>query len=418
MHTLEEWMDVHALARQGFSKRKIAELTGHSRNTVRRLLRQTTPQPFQPPPRPSRLDAFKAYLTERYQACPLSAVRLLEEIRPMGYAGSIDVLRRFLAGLAHTRRAQARATVRFETPPGHQAQVDWMTVGAFPNGTGELVKVYAFAMVLGFSRMLYAAFTTTMELPALLTCHQEAFEYFGGWPRELLYDNMAQVKLPHRAEWNPLFLDFARHYGFTPRTCRVRRPRTKGKVERVIGYLQDNFLAGRTFADLADLNAQGRHWLAHTANVRLHATTQRRPVDLWPDESLTPVTGTPAYQLSQRHACKVSAEGYVHVEGSRYSLAPEEVGRAVLVEVGEQRVRVRAGDLVLADHARAPRRGSCVVDPVHAAAFWQLCQPAGGGAAAALAPPRCQLTFSQQVATTPLSLYDELATAPTPEGHR
>jgi hypothetical protein len=122
----------------------------------------------------------------------------------------------------------------------------------------------------------------------LLACHQQAFTYLGGWPQEVLYDNMKQVKLgPGR--WNEAFVDFARHFGFTPKTCQPYRPRTKGKVERMVEYVKDNFLLGRTFTDLDDLNGQGRIWLDQTANVRVHATTGQRPVDLWPPGATHPL---------------------------------------------------------------------------------------------------------------------------------
>ncbi len=414
MLKLEEWMDAKALLREGLSQREIARRTGFSRNTIARLADQPAPPPPPRRPRASKLDPFKPYLTERFQECPLSAVRLLEEIRPMGYDGGPAVLRRFLVTLRTAQRARATATVRFETPPGKQAQVDWAAVGTFPTPEGETVKISAFVMVLGFSRMLYVEFTTSMELPVFLACHQHAFAYFGGCPRELLYDNMAQVKLIGSPEYNPLLLDFAGHYGFTPRLCRVRRPRTKGKVERMVGYLQDNFLAGRTFADLADLNAQAQHWLAHTANVRLHATTGQRPVDLLPNEALPPFAACRPYLLTQKEVRAVSAEGYVFLDGSRYSVHPDHVGKTVLVEVGAQRVRVRAGDLILADHARAPRPGTCMADPEHVAACWKLClpRPAAAPPEPTAAPPRApawQLTFSDAVATTPLSTYAALA---------
>ncbi len=292
--------------------------------------------------------------------------------------------------------------------------MDWAYCGTFGDQHGLPLKVYAFVMVLGFSRMLYVEFTTSMELAALLACHQHAFAFFGGWPRQMLYDNMAQVRLPHSADWNPLFLDFAQHYGFTPRTCRVRRPRTKGKVERAIRYVKDNFLPGRVFADLAELNAQGQHWLTHTANVRLHATTGERPVDLLPEEKLAALAADTPYLLTGKSARKVSVEGFVHLDGSRYSVAPEHVGKEVLVEVGEQQLTIRAGDLVLAEHARAVRPGACVVDPAHAALFWQLCLPGASGTSpegAAPAPPsgRWELTSDPQVAATPLALYAALA---------
>jgi transposase len=405
MRTVEEWMNVKMLFNQGCSMREIARRTGYSRNTVAKLLSQAAPTPFHTPPRTSKLDPFKPYLEERFAAVPLSAVRLLEEIRPMGYAGSLCTLRRFLAPLRAQRRAQAKATVRFETPPGHQAQVDWAYGGAFPDAAGQPVKIYLFVMVLGFSRMLYVEFTTSMDLEHLLHCHREAFAFFGGWPQELLYDNMAQVMLPGRREWNPLFLDFATYYGIVPRTCRVRRPRTKGKVERMVEYVRDSFLLGRSFADLPDLNAQGRHWLTHTANVRLHATTGQRPIDLLATEGLTPHADLAPYRFVRKSVHTVSAESYVHLDRSRYSVHPDHVGRTVLVEEGEQRVIVRVGDLILAEHARAPQPGSCMVHPDHVAALWKLClapgkEPPPSG-------PGWQVTFTEGVAQTPLAAYEE-----------
>jgi transposase len=371
MLTVEDWMDVKLLLKQGHSQRAAARLTGHSRNTVAKLVAL----PGGPPPRKapsSKLEPYQPYLERRFQECPLSAVRLLEEIRSMGYAGSIDLVRRFLARFRSQQRAVAKATVRFETPPGEQAQVDWCHCGTFADALGNPVKISAFVMVLGFSRMAYVEFTTSMELSELLRCHQHAFAFFGGWPREVLYDNMAQVRLPHSEQWNPLFLDFAQHYGFVPRTCRVRRPRTKGKVERAIGYLEGNFLAGRAFADLPDLNAQGRHWLDQTANVRLHATTGRRPVDLLTEEGLTPLAAVRPYPLGRKSVRQVTAEALVHLDRSTYSVPPEHVGQTVLVEEGDLQLRIRCGDLVIAEHRRAQRPGEQVVDPEHSAARWKL----------------------------------------------
>lgn len=407
MLTLEEWMDVKLLLKQGHSQRAAARLSGHSRNTVSKLAAEPGP----PSPRqagPSKLEPYQEYLERRFQECPLSAIRLLEEIRPMGYTGGIDLIRRFLAQFRAERKAKAKATVRFETPPGEQAQVDWMDCGTFRDAQGQPVKLYAFVMVLGFSRMTYVEFTTAMELPVLLACHQHAFEYFGGWPRRLLYDNMAQVKLPHSSTWNPLFLDFAQHYGFVPQTCRVRRPRTKGKVERTIFYLQDNFLLGRSFADLADLNAQGRHWAHSTANSRLHATTGQRPLDLLPQEGLTAWSAARPYPVERRSVRKVSAEALVRLERASYSVPPEHVGQLVVVEEGDLQIRIRCGDLVIAEHRRAQRPGEQVVQPEHAAALWKLTTGTVSPPPAQHSPA-FQLTFAEGVAATPLSEYAALA---------
>lgn len=408
MLPLEERMDIQALHREGLSVREISRRTGHSRNTISRLL-----APGLEAVRleePSKLDPYKDYLVRRYQDCPLSAVRLRAEIEAMGYTGGIDLLRRFLRSLKQTRTAQAKATVRFETPPGHQGQMDWAMCGKYIFPGERPVDVYAFVMVLCFSRMLYLEFVTSMAVPDLIAGHLRAFDYFGGWPRELLYDNMKQVRLRPGAggEWNPLFLDFTSHYGITPRVCRVRRPRTKGKVERSIRYVRDSFLAGRHYTSLADMNAQALHWLTHTANTRVHATTERRPFDLLPEERLTPLTAISPYPVRKRTLRKVDAESFIHYEGSRYSVSPEHVGALLVVEEGALRLQVRQRDVIVADHPRAPKPGSCMVQKEHLEALWRLAVLNESSIPPAYSV-RQATTFSDGVATRPLSAYAEAA---------
>jgi len=397
-------MDIKALFNAGYSQRAIAELTGHSRNTVSRVLKQKTPTSPKPRARRSLLDPFKPYVEARYGECRLSAVRLLNEIQAQGYVGSVVTLRRFVHTLRVPTGAQKRLTVRFETAPGEQAQVDWGYCGRFPQAAGQPISIYAFVMVLSFSRMLYVEFTQTMNLTTLLRCHQHAFEFFGGWTRTILYDNMKQVRLSQQ-QWNLLFLDFVNHYGITPRTHAVRRPRTKGKVERMVHYLKDNFLNGRAFDSLDDLAAQAHSWLSEMANTRLHATTERRPCDLLAQEALTPFTSMPPYHLYPRAERKVDAESFVRLDRSRYSVPPEYVGQSVTIEQREQRIVIRSRDLVIAEHEHAPRPGACMVQTEHLEALWQLAlrRPAP--------PPRpsWQLLLHDGVATTPLSSYEEVA---------
>ncbi|HEU5400121.1 MAG TPA: IS21 family transposase [Terriglobales bacterium] len=403
MLRLEGWMDIRTLYREGHSIKQIARQTGHSRNTIRRVLREAGPKGFQQPERPSCLDAFKPYLKERFASCGLSAVRLLPEIQAMGYAGSISTLRRYLHDLRPEQERQRKLTVRFETPPGRQAQVDWGYCGRFADAQGRMVPVYAFVMVLGFSRMLYVEFTSSMHLPVLIRCHMHGFEFFGGWTHEVMYDNMKQVRI-NQQELNPLFVDFAGHYGFAIRTHRVRRPRTKGKVERMVHYVKDNFLNGRSFAGMADLNAQAHHWLMYTANVRIHATTGRRPLDLWHQEGLTALNSVPAYKLCELVPRQAGFDGFVRFGKSRYSLPPEYAGQKVLIGHAENKIVIRANDMIVAEHVAAKKPGDTVVDPAHLEAMWKLSLKT-----TAAPPPRWQLTFSQQVAATPLAAYQEVA---------
>jgi len=364
-------MDIRDLAHQGHSIRAIAQLTGLSRNTVRKVLRGTHDLKRKATPRASKLDPFKDYLRRRRAEHPLSAVRLLEEIAPMGYDGSIVTLRRFLATLEDDGRRQSRLTVRFETPPGQQAQADWASVGRFTDTDGRSRPLYAFTFVLSYSRMLFVYFTTSMNLATLIDCHQRAFASFGGWPRRILYDNMKQVRLgPGR--FNEAFLDFANHYGFTPRTHRAYRPRTKGKVERAVEYVKDNFLLGRSFADLDDLNAQARAWLEQTANVRVHATTGQRPVDLFAQEGLIPAASVPAYRFLDPVRRTVNFEAMVHYRGSRYSVPPAFAGQPVEVVALGGQIVIRSGDVVIAEHRAAAQPGQCIAAREHIAELWKI----------------------------------------------
>jgi transposase len=397
-------LDIHDLKRQGHSIRTIAGMTGIARNTVRKVLRGEHANTRKAAERVTKLDPFKDYLRQRRAEHPLSAVRLIDEIRPMGYTGSLPTLRRFLATLDGQTRRQQKLTVRFETPPGRQAQADWAFAGKLPDATGTLRPVYVFTFVLSFSRVLFLRCVHSMSLTTLIDCHRHAFAELGGWPTEILYDNMKQVRVgPGR--WNEGFLDFARHYGFTPRTHRPYRPRTKGKVERAVEYVRDSFLLGRTFTDLDDLNTQARVWLATTANVRIHATTQQRPIDLLGQESLTPLATVPVYQFIDPVRRTVNFESMVHFRGSRYSVPPAFAGQPVEVSAVGGQIIVRVGDTVIAEHRQAARPGQCVVTREHIEELWKV-------TAEQIKPPtnsRPVLAAEPHVARVDLRLFEEVS---------
>lgn len=403
MLTEDQWMDVKLMHKQGMGIRQIAQATGHSRNTVRKILRTRTRPEYAQPRRATKLDEYKEYIRRRYAECALSAVRLLEEIRAMGYTGSIDTLRRYRATLAREHTASAKATVRFETPPAQQAQCDWTYCGKHPDAGGNPVQIYAFVMVLAYSRMMYIEFTTSMKLPALIQCHKRAFEFFGGWTATILYDNMKQVR--DGAQLNKSFVDFAGHYGFVPKTHQPYRPRTKGKVERPVAYVKSNFLNGRTFHSLEDLNAQAMHWLSHTANVRVHGTTGLQPAALFEAEKplLTPISSARPYQFVELHVRKVNAESMVHFENSTYSVPPEWIGKSVGVTSQGGRITIKADDMIVAEHALAACKGRQVMAPEHIEALCRL------SLNRAQAPcPRWTLQSVDTVEQRPLSVYQEV----------
>lgn len=216
--------ELQELKRQGLSISQISSLTGFDRKTIRKYLADTTEALPRYGPRPSKgskLEPFQPYLAQRLSAGVWNAVVLLAELKARGYTGEYTVLKDYLRPLR--KQARAVAVRRFETPPGHQAQVDWGELGHLETAKGRQ-RLYGFVFTLGHSRALFADVTTDTRTPTLLQMQEAAFEQLGGVPREILYDRMKTVVLglDERGEtrWNPLLVDFARYWGFTPRACR------------------------------------------------------------------------------------------------------------------------------------------------------------------------------------------------------
>ena len=255
--------------------------------TVRKYVRNGIEQPAKPRVgRTKKLDAFKDYLRERVCAAHplwLPATALLPELRAQGYKGKLTQLRVYLQSLRP--RLPVEPLVRFETPPGQQMQVDWIV---FRRGKAPLS---AFVATLGYSRASYVEFVTDEKLATLIACHENCFEYFGGVPEHILYDNVKTVVIardaygPGRHRYQPAFLDFSSHYGFIVRLYKPYRAKTKGKVERFNGYLRRSFynpLASKLAQqglclDANTANAQVCVWLRDVANARIHGTIGTAP---------------------------------------------------------------------------------------------------------------------------------------------
>jgi transposase len=381
--------DIRELKRQGLSISDIHTLTGYDPKTIRKYLDNPQPPRYGPrQPRPSRLDPYKPYLQERMAAGVWNASVLLRELQERGYTGGYTILREFLQPLRN--HARSVAVRRFETPPGQQAQVDWADLGEITQEDGTRQKLYGFVLTLGHSRALFADIATDQKLPTFLRLHEAAFEYLGGVPEEILYDNTKTVVLKTLTEGvdgrgevrlNPTFADFARYWGFTPRLCRPYRPQTKGKVENGIGYVRKNFLCGRTASDLEDLRQQMRVWTATVANARVHGTTHRVVQQAWDEEKpvLQPGHNRRAYPLVVEVARRVSRDAYVCYQSNRYSVPWQQAGRHMLVrEIGEQIEIVRDGHR-LALHTRCTGRHQSVTVSAHHAGM-PTSAPNGGKA--------------------------------------
>ncbi len=339
---------------------ELARETGFDRKTVRRYLSLDRP-PETPRRRnkPSKLDPYKPYILERLEKYPrLSAVRLLKEIQEQGYEGKITILGDYLRQVRP--KTSASPEYRYETEPGEMAQCDWAEcIASHPDGWER--RVYCFSMILGYSRMLYIEFTLSRDILTFLECHLRAFEYFCGVPRVVLYDNLKSVVLNRKypstaSEFNPTFVDLRDHFGFTSRLCQPYRAKTKGKVERSIRYVKENFLYGQEFSSIDELNLRAREWM-DTANGRVHGTTHEIPFDRLPQENLQPFSSFPQYIFQKKYMRKVSRDSFISLYGNRYSVPWQYAGSYVDVAVQGTTVLVSSGDTAICSHLLLSGKG-------------------------------------------------------------
>jgi hypothetical protein len=282
---------------------------------------------------------------------------------------------------------------------------------------GERKKLYVFVLVLGYSRMLFARFTTSSRLPELLACLQEAFGELG-IPRQLLVDNMRQAVDQHdvstgTVRWNKTFLDFADHHGCLPAACPPYWPCAKGKVERGVGYIKRSFLEGRSFTGLADLNRQVVSWLSTVANVRDHGTTGARPIDRYAEEAsaLCSLTRVPVYDTRPVEFRVVSSDSHISFSGVRYSVDPVAVGRTVTVRPEGDHpgaaMNVYLDDRLVATHRRATRGSRDITLTEHRDAVRKLSRESQPRTKSTKAPCFVQLPQqSPDVEIRSLAAYD------------
>lgn len=283
-------MKIQILHQQGLSQRAIAKQLGISRNTVKRYLRAKMDTPVYSAREKGRslLDPFKSFLHSRIaQAKPvhLSGEVLFRELKELGYTGSLSLLRQYL--FQYRGKPTPEPVVRFETEVGKQMQVDWGQM------RGGKAPIHAFIAVLGYSRAMMVVFTDNMRYDTLEQCHRLTFDYFQGIPREIWYDNMKTVVVERDAygegahKLNQAFYQFAKSMGFIPKLCHTYRPQTKGKVERMVRYVRDNFfrplntklMALGQILDINTANEQVVLWLDTVAHQRIHDTTKQKPAE-------------------------------------------------------------------------------------------------------------------------------------------
>lgn len=364
----EEWMKIRQLNQQGVPIARIAELLGRDWKTIAKAAKEPhAPKYKRTRTRPSKLDPYKALVQTKLAEAPYTATRLLEIIRPQGYTGGYTILQEYVASIKQQHSAQA--VLRFETLPGQQMQVDWAEFAWVVTPDGTKKKLYAFSAILGYSRMRFVEFTFDQKLETLLPCLNHAFEYFGGVVKEVLFDNMKTVVLDRdlnegTIRFNPRFLDFAGYYSFTPKLTWPYRAQTKGKIERTIGYIRQDFWPGITFISLEDLNNQALAW-CEKVNIKVHHETKEIPKDRLAREDLIKLYAKAHYDTRTHHARRVSKDCFISFEGSLYSVPFQYACRDVTMLADNNKLEIFFATEKIAQHCKASASGMKLQEAEH-----------------------------------------------------
>ncbi len=318
--------------------------------------------------RPSRLDPYLDFIRTTLEQYPrLRATRIHEMVVARGYQGSVVQTRRIVRRLRP--RPQAEAYLRLQTLSGEEAQVDWGHFGHVEVGQARR-PLSAFVMVLSWSRAIHVLFTLDQTMESFLRGHVEAFAYFQGSARTLLYDNLKSAVLARQGnvvDFHPRLLELAGHYHFLPRPCAVARGNEKGRVERQIRFLRDRFFAARRFRDVGDLNAQFLRWREDWAHARPCPGDPRKTVTQALEEErdrLLPLPENP-FECSRILARSSGKTPYLRFDTNDYSIPPELVRKPLTLVATQDEVRILDGAQEVARHPRSYDRRQCLEDPRH-----------------------------------------------------
>ncbi len=345
--------EIHRLKSMGFSIRQIARTLNLDRGTVSKYWKAPDITCKLRPGRPSKLDQFKGMIKDAVEQYPkVQAPVILRMIQDKGFNGEITIVRDYLRHLRGHRNRQA--FIRFESRPGQQMQIDWGHFGSLPYGDSSR-KLYALAVIESCSRMLHVSFTHSQKQATLHQCLADAFQYFGGTPKELVVDNMLTAVTERSGSiirFNESFLGFLRHFGITPVACNIRAPYEKGKVENSIKYLRYNFWPLRKFTDLEDINHQVQAWLEKTANLRQHQTTGRKPADLFRTDSVRQLPD-PLPDFRETETLRVYKDFSIRFDANTYTVPPRLIGKQVTVKADRRTVTIYYKEKQVAAHHRS-----------------------------------------------------------------
>jgi transposase len=406
MIKIEEWLMIRNLYNQGLSKSEISRQLGIHRETVsKNLEKEHRPKYIRKAKEELVLDRYKSYINDRLEKYSLSAEKLYEEIKLKGYSGSYPTVSNYVRELKNNFKK--KAVLRFETLSGEQSQVDWGYCGEiYDRELERTVKVNCFVIVLGYSRTMYVEFFTNQQMNSFLTGHNNAFKYFGGYTKEILYDNLKSVVIKRMlkasdSDYNKKFLDYAGYYGFKPILCRPYKPQTKGKVENGVKYVKSNFYAGEEFSSISEINERIKIWL-DKINNRIHSTTKEKPFDRLKREGLISIENKITYDLSEIFYRKVQTDCRVCFKGNFYSVPFKYAGKEISLKLLENDIEIYYRNDLVAEHILSNDKNQDIVIEEHFSGLKELQYTAN--------PPKIELSYPD-VEIRSLSFYQEVINA-------
>jgi len=372
MQTPDEVAAMLRLKGLGWGIKRIARELGCSHMTVRHYVAQGGWLPYRGGGRRRVLAGLEDWVAERFRRHAGNADVVRQELlAEKGLKLSLRTVERAVAALRRELEAEARATIRFETPPGKQLQIDFgerrVLIG------GESVKVYLFVATLGYSRRVYVRAFRNERQESWFAGLEGAFGHFGGVTEEVLFDNDRGLVVRHdratgEVELNARLHAFARHWRFRPRACAPYRARTKGKDERGVGYVKKNAIAGRTFETWPAFEAHLEEWTREIADQRVHGTTGEVPVERFQRaeaKALQSIAGIPPFAVARELVRKVQGDCAIEVDGNAYSVPWRLIGESVRVTLADGQLRVTHAGQEVAVHQRCTGRFERRTDPLH-----------------------------------------------------
>jgi transposase len=352
------------LHKHGLGQRRIARELGIHRKTVKRYLRQKKWLPYQRSGNGNSLKSVKKWLEEAFYKHRGNAAVVHQELeRQLGIKAGQRTVQYAVQPFRKKLIAKAVATIRFETPPGKQMQIDFGSATIVIGGIKQ--KIHFFAAVLGYSRRQYVQAFRSEKQSSWLNGIDGAFRHFGGVSKEILLDNARALVSHHNPEtreviFNEKFHAFARYWGFKPKACAPYRARTKGKDENTVKYIKHNAIAGREFPTFAALEEHLAWWMREVSDERIHGTTGEKPLCRFKKEELElqPLEGRPPFLQIREFERKVHSDACIEVDTNFYSVPWALIGEKVTVQVVDEKLLIyRAGKEVASHYISNEQRG-------------------------------------------------------------